>query len=318
MMKNPHRLLGVEMRHLAAFECVCETGSFAQAGRLLGYTQPAISLQVAALERAAGTRLLERPGGRRPVVPTEAGERMRRHAARIVAAVAAAEADLTALADGTAGLLRVGTYQSASVNILPGVMRRFVAEHPAIEVRLVEEAYDEALLNRLEHGRLDLSFVPLPIDGPFETVELMRDAYVFIAQAGSALAERGSIPTLNELGTLPLIAYGRSTYGIESELRARGIEPEIVFRTDESAALQALVGAGIGCAMVPLMTVTPDDPEIVVIDSPRRIAPRRIAIAWHRDAELSDPARAFVEIVRALCAGGIPVPRRPRPRSDSR
>lgn len=318
MMKNPRGLIGIEMRHLAAFECVCETGSFAQAGRLLGYTQSAISLQVAALERAAATRLLDRPGGRRPVVPTEAGERMRRHAARIVAAVAAAEADLTALAEGTAGLLRVGTYQSASVNILPGVMRRFVAERPAIEVRLIEEAYNEALLDRLEHGRLDLSFVPLPIDGPFETVELMRDAYVFIAQAGSALAERGSIPTLNELGALPLIAYGRSTYGIESELRARGIEPEIVFRTDESAALQALVGAGIGCAMVPLMTVTPDDPEIVVIDTPRRIAPRRIGIAWHRDAELSDPARAFVAIVQELCAGGVQVPRRSRPRSDSR
>ena len=169
-------------------------------------------------------------------------------------------------------------------------------------MRLVEESYDEALLDRLEHGRLELSFVPLPVRGPFETRELLRDPYVFIAQAGSAWAARGSIPTLRELGTLPLVAYGRSTYGIESELRVRGIEPEIVFRTDESAALQGLVGAGIGCAMVPSMTVERDDPEIVVIETPRRIADRRIGIAWHLDAELSDPAIAFIEIVRERCS----------------
>src|SRR6478672_4320409 len=85
MMKKAHGLLGVEMRHLVAFEAVVETGSFARAAEQLGYTQSAISLQIAALERAAGTRLLERPGGRKPVVPTDAGDRMLRHAARLSA-----------------------------------------------------------------------------------------------------------------------------------------------------------------------------------------------------------------------------------------
>ena len=77
-MKKPHRLLGIEMRHLAAFDAVVSSGSFARAAQQLGYTQSAVSLQIAALERAAGTRLLERPGGRRPVVPTD---RRRAHAA---------------------------------------------------------------------------------------------------------------------------------------------------------------------------------------------------------------------------------------------
>ena len=63
------------MRHLVALDAVASTGSFARAAQQLGYTQSAVSLQVAALERAAGVRLLERPGGRRPVVPTDAGER---------------------------------------------------------------------------------------------------------------------------------------------------------------------------------------------------------------------------------------------------
>ena len=104
----------------------------------LGYTQSAVSLQIAALERAAGTRLLERPGGRKPVVPTDAGARMLRHAARLSAQLQAAEAELTALAEGTANTLRVGTFQSVSISVLPDAVRRLIEERPGIEVRLHE------------------------------------------------------------------------------------------------------------------------------------------------------------------------------------
>ena len=69
---KPGRLGGVELRHLVALETVVQTGSFRHAGLELGYSQSAISQQIAALEHAAGLRLLERPGGRKPVTPTEA------------------------------------------------------------------------------------------------------------------------------------------------------------------------------------------------------------------------------------------------------
>jgi DNA-binding transcriptional LysR family regulator len=81
-IKKPDRLLGIEFRHLAALEAVIDSGSFAVAARRLGYTQSAISQQVAMLERSAGMQLLDRPGGRRAVTPTEAGERLLRHARR--------------------------------------------------------------------------------------------------------------------------------------------------------------------------------------------------------------------------------------------
>ena len=117
--EKSHRFLGIEIRHLAALEAVAASGSFARAAQQLGYTQSAVSLQVAALERAAGMRLLERPGGRRAVVPTDAGERMLRHAVRLTAQLQAARAELTALAEGTAGTLRVGTFQSMSIRVVP-------------------------------------------------------------------------------------------------------------------------------------------------------------------------------------------------------
>lgn len=300
-MRKSNRLLGIEVRHLAALQAVAASGSFARAARELGYTQSAISLQVAALERAAGTRLLERPTGRRPVVPTAAGERILRHARRLVAQLEAAEADLTALADGTAGTLRVGTFQSVSVRVLPAVVRDFRAARPGVEIGLHERGYDDEIVALLERGRLDLAFMMYPSPGPFEQLELLRDPHVLLVPDSSPLAGLRTAPPLREIGRLPLIGYGRSTYGMEATLRARGIEPDIVFRTDESRALQRMVGAGVGHALVPSLSVEGPIPGAAVLDASRRLPPRRLGVAWHRDLTLPDVARDFVDLVAAHC-----------------
>src|SRR6266566_3719893 len=86
--------LGVEMRHLAALEAVAEEGSFGRAARRLGYTQSAVSQQIAQLEKVVGAKLVERPGGPRAVSLTDAGRLLLRHADAIVARLAAAQADM--------------------------------------------------------------------------------------------------------------------------------------------------------------------------------------------------------------------------------
>ena len=139
---EPDRWLGVELRHLIALEAVAREGSFGRAAISLGYTQSAVSQQIATLERIVGERLLERPGGPRPVSLTEAGELLLRHAEAIVARLAAAQADLAALSDGAAGRLRVGIYQSVGERVLPELMRRFRASWPRVEIRLSESASD--------------------------------------------------------------------------------------------------------------------------------------------------------------------------------
>src|SRR5881628_1016809 len=103
----------LELRHLTALRAVAEEGTFGRAAQRLGYTQSAISQQIAALERIVGEKLLERPGGPRAVSLTEAGHLLLRHADSIVARLDAAQADLQALRAGDAGTLRVGTFQSA-------------------------------------------------------------------------------------------------------------------------------------------------------------------------------------------------------------
>ena len=175
--------LGVELRHLLALQAVAEEGSFGRAARSLGYTQSAISQQIAALERIVGQRLIDRPGGPRPVTLTDAGTLLLTHARAINARLAAAQADLDAFGNGDSGPLSVGTYQSVGARVLPTLLAAFRAEWPKVDVRLVESADDRELLELVERGDIDLSFCVFPLEGgPFESVELMRDPYVLVVR----------------------------------------------------------------------------------------------------------------------------------------
>ncbi len=300
-INKPDRLLGVEFRHLAALEAVADSGSFAVAGLRLGYTQSAISQQVAMIERAAGMQLLERPGGRRAVSATEAGERLLRHARRATAAMRAAEADLRALAEGEAGTLRVGTFQSVGVRVIPPVMRLYVGRWPGIQVRLVESNH-QLLIEGLTRGDLDLAFVSGHLDVIVDRIEVLVDPYVLLAPAGSELAVATRRVGVREIARLPLVAYRDPDEGGEAFLRGRGIDPEIVFRSDDGGIVQGLVGAGIGYALVPRLTVDRTDPDVAVLEV-RGVPPREIGLAWNADRVLSAAASAFVEVVEEVAAG---------------
>src|SRR2546426_591735 len=148
---EPDSWLGVELRHFAALQAVASEGSFGRAAERLGYTQSAVSQQIATLERIVGEKLVERPGGPRPVSLTEAGALLLRHAESIVARLQAAQADLQALRSGEAGALRVGTFQSVGARLLPEIMRRFTASWPAVDL-VLEELDDWEIEVALERG----------------------------------------------------------------------------------------------------------------------------------------------------------------------
>jgi DNA-binding transcriptional LysR family regulator len=300
LIMEPDRWLGVEIRHFAALQAVASEGSFGRAAQRLGYTQSAISQQIATLERIVGERLVERPGGPRPVSLTEAGRLLLRHADSIVARLDAAQADLNALRAGEAGTLRVGTFQSAGARVLPEVMRRFTATWPLVQVAL-EEHDDEEIDAALERGEIDVGFVLLPIgDAPLETVELLRDPYVLLVAAESRFATHP--PGLLELAAEPLVGFrtSRSMDPIEAAFRAEGIEPHWAFRSNDNQTVQGLVAAGVGNAILPRLTIDEADPRTVALDLHDAVAPRIVAVARHRDRYASPAARAFVETALAL------------------
>ena len=292
---EPDRWLGVELRHFLALEAVSRAGSFGKAARVLGYAQSAVSQQIATLERLVGQKLVERPGGPKPVSLTEAGRLLLRHADAIAARVAAAQADLTALGDGEAGTLHVGVFQSVGQRILPELMRRFRESWPKVELTLTESADDGRLLGLVERGELDLTFCDVPLeDGPFESLELLRDPYVLVVPAESDVDN----PSLREIARMDLIGHKHCRTLVRLEAAFR--QPlQYVFQSDHNQTVQALVAAGVGVALVPRLTVDENDEATRLIELPK-LPPRILAVAWHRDRYRTPAAEAFVETAQAV------------------
>jgi DNA-binding transcriptional LysR family regulator len=298
------RWLGLDLRHLIALKAIADERSFGKAAEKLGYTQSAVSQQIATLERIVGMRLIERPGGPRPISLTEAGEILLRHAEAIQARLLAAKADMSALEAGDAGRLRVGTFQSVGAKIIPRLLRRFSESHPDVQVVLRESPDESELLEMIERGELDLTFWTLPtVPGPYETIELLHDPYVLVVPADSPLAELKRPPTLKEIVLHPLIGfnYCSAMDHVETTLASTGRVPNVVFRSDNNGTVQGLVGAGVGLALSPRLTVDEDDPSVAVIDLHGRVPPRVIGLVWHADRHRSAAAEAFVESAMSVC-----------------
>jgi DNA-binding transcriptional LysR family regulator len=321
MIVNLYHWSRLELRHVVALQTVVEAGSFWAAADRLDTSQSALSQQVAALERIVGARLIERSRGRRSIALTEAGEIFLRHAAAIVARLSAARSDFTGLATGAAGTLRVGTFESSGTRILPLLLPTFRRAWPNVVMRLTEAAKDDQLLSLVERGELDVSFALFPLpDGPFESVELMRDPYVLVVPADSPLAARAGPPTLQQIQRLPLISFpgGRSVDQVEAHLRSRGIALKVTFRANYNGTVQGLVAAGEGAALAPALTVDAKDARVRLLGPIRDVPPRIIAMAWHRDRYRSPAARAFVETAQQVCARlSRPAPVAPSRRSRS-
>jgi DNA-binding transcriptional LysR family regulator len=309
LMRDRDSWLGVEMRHLAALDAIARERSFSGAARALGYTQSAISQQLALLERIVGEQLVERPGGPRPVSLTPAGEVLLRHGRRVVDQLGAARADLAAWSAGSAGELRVGSYHTVGAKILPRVVGRLAASVPEVRVGLVERSDEGELLALVERGELDLTFMLFPpAEGPFASVELLRDPFMLLVADDSPLAAQGPPPTLADVARLPLITYDRVRDVTRPEAYLRGTA-HVVFRSNDDETIHGLVAAGMGAALLPRLSVDRGHPGVHAVELSAGLPPRVIGLAWHRDRDLLPAAREFVAATEHVCAelrGGHP------------
>jgi DNA-binding transcriptional LysR family regulator len=304
---------GIEARHFLALDAVAEERSFAAAAERLGYTQSAISQQIAALERRVGHRLVERSSGRGPVRLSAAGELLRRHARAIADRMHAARADLEALADGDGAVLRVGTFQSVGSKLLPELLTRFSRAWPRVDLRLTEGADAEGLITLVERGVLDVTFALLPLpEGPFDAVELMPDPYALVVSRDSGLATR-STASLDDLADVELVTFRScpNERRLEEHLRAHGVKLAVTFRSDDNGTLQALVAARYGAALMPSLSIQPGDPGITVLPLGDAVPPRVVGLGWHQDRYRSPAMEAFITLAQQLCRELFPV-RQPR------
>jgi molybdate transport repressor ModE-like protein len=294
---DPHGWRRLELRHLAALRAVAREGSFAAAATRLGYTQSAISHQIAMLEEIVGAAVVERRGGRRPAQLTDVGAALARHADAIVERLQAAEADVAAAVAGESRPLRVGSYESIAMRIVPALLRELRRLRPDVRIRLHERSSDLALLDRVADGRLDFALTTLSdATRRFGERELLRDPYVLVVRSDSALAAGPEPLPLSALDGLELIGLRNCSQQplVDALLRAHSVEPNVVFSSDDNGVVQNLVAAGVGSALVPRLTMdaTSDGTRLLELaDGP---PVRRLGLVWHRDRVQSAAATAFV------------------------
>jgi DNA-binding transcriptional LysR family regulator len=292
-----------------ALDAIARTSSFSQAAAELGYAQSAVSQQIATLERAVGHKLVERPGGPRPVSLTEAGELVLRHANHITARLGAVRADLDALAAGEAGSVRIGTFQSASAKLLPPTLTRFRDTWPHVGVELRNELNTSTLDDLVRAGQLDLAFSDIePTETTLVYETLVVDEYVLVVPPWSPLVEQAPID-LRDLDDIDLVSGSltNDTCGlrIAKQLEDARVRPRVVFRSDDNLTTQRLVASGLGLAVMPLLAVEQfvPDAEVAVLPLNDASAFRRtIGIVWHPDRYRSRAAEAFVETAREVAA----------------
>ena len=301
-ISDAFRWAGVELRHLVALRTVAEEGSLAGAARKLGYSQPAVSQQLATLERLVGARLVERRPGAREVQVTAAGRRVLVHGEAMLARAQAADAELRGLERGTVGSLRLGTIPSVGARVVPALLRRFEQSWPEVTVELVESADDRRLLAQVEAAELDFAFASAPVEGTtLESRQLLEDPYVLFVAADSPLAAARRKIGLARLAKLQLIVCDQSL-APEALLRSHGIDAHIRYRVDDNATLAGLVAEGLGAGLVPRLALACARPDLVELELAAELPPRRIALVWHRDREQTEAARDLVELAAAICA----------------
>jgi DNA-binding transcriptional LysR family regulator len=287
---------GLELRHLLAFLAASEEPSFNAAGQRLGYTQPAISRQVAALERIVGKKLLDRPRAGRPARFTEAGEVVARFARVMMSELSQAYSDVRAL-DADPGRLRLGITPGVGPNLLTCVLNTLGNARREIEIELVELLSDMALVSLLELNEIEACFAELPLpDGPFDQIEVVREELLLVVQRHSPLASRSTPPSLAEIAGLPLLC-GQDSRGTEAALAAlRTLNPSlrVVSQSTVAETLHAMVAAGLGVALLPDSRATDPRGRTVAVHLDEGLPPIRVGLVWNKEAVGSRSVEALI------------------------
>ncbi|MHA3701262.1 LysR family transcriptional regulator [Jatrophihabitans sp. YIM 134969] len=266
--------LDVHPQLLRALLAVLETGSFTEAAEALGFTQSALSKQVAALEHAAGVTLFERQA--RGVRPTKAASRLARRATAVLDQLDVAERELDDLAQPLHGALALGGFPATAAHLVPGALARLRAEHPTLAVTFAEGP-TPVLLRRLRAGRLDLAVVAATVATSAEdlagllTERLPSGRLQVAVSRHHRLAHLERVP-VGELAGEQWVAgrgvRGEPQFGPWPTLD----DPTVVVRLADWHARLAFVAAGLGITTVPSLVAgtVPDDVVTLDVDDPER------------------------------------------------
>lgn len=294
----------MELQQLRGFYEVAREGSFTRAARRLFLTQPAVSLQIKALEEELGEQLLERSG--RTLRLTPAGNILLERARVVFGELEAAREEIESLRQVVRGRVVVGTSDTNCTYVLPEVLGEFCSAYPEVAVEVRNKMSSEVGQMVLE-DRADFGMVTLPISHrSLRTEALFTREDVLICPAGHRLGRRRSV-SLKTAATEPLLLLeqgSRSRTMLDEAFGAAGLHPQVAMDLGSIEVIKRFVEAGFGLAVVPRVSATREVAEGRLVAARVQGLPgRQVGLVAHRGRRQSAAARALVEMIRGRLQG---------------
>jgi DNA-binding transcriptional LysR family regulator len=293
----------MEIRQLQYFLAVADCLHFSRASQQVHLSQPALSLQIRALEKELGVRLLER--NRQKTGLTAAGRVFRDQARELLAQASRVAERTVQAAQGKLGRIRLGFISTAAAHIVPPLVSRFRRSHPHVQLELRHTLTADQVA-MLESNALDLGFFRLPIADPheIETIPIHREPLSLFVPVTHALAHKKNL-RLEDLEQSEFIVYARERAPgfhdfILRTLQDAGVTPAVTQEANDMYTLVSLVAAGLGVSIAPLSVQNYRISGVVV----RRIAglpPSEIALGF-RKHDRHPAATAFIDLALKMYA----------------
>jgi DNA-binding transcriptional LysR family regulator len=301
----------LDVKQLRVLKEVGACGSFSAAAEALSYTQPAVSQQIAALEKRAGATLVDRTS--RGVRLTEAGRALVEHAEVVLSRLAAAEAELEAMASIRGGRVRLASFPTAGASLLPPAVALFTERYPEVELSFIEREPEEAA-QMLRAAELEVAIVfeysgvETEFERFYEGIELhalVEDPMYLALPHGHRLSHKPRVRLQDVQDETWIQESGNHSWCgrfHETACQAAGFTPEVGFRSDDYNVVQGLVAAGVGISLLPGLSLTNVRDDIVIRSLGRNAPARRIAAATLAGRYRSPATEAMLGILEEVAA----------------
>lgn len=303
----------MEFDHLKGFYFVAKLGSFTEAASRLYLTQPAISLQVKALEKEIGEKLFDRVG--RSIRLTHTGSLLLRHVEELIAKLEETQRVVDEIKNLKRGRVSLGASDTTNMYFLPGLVKAFCNAYAGIDLR-IQSLFSREVIRKVLERDLDFGIVTLgEVPEVLLAIPLFRQRFVCIAAKDHPFAARKYISAA-ELAPYPLIGLDKQSVtgrGLDGYFQKAGLRYAPSLEVNSFEVVKSYVAAGLGIALVP--EVAAEDAanrfSVVPLDEAPSV---ELGIVYRKDRELSRPARAFLDMAQEYFRNFRKVPRRvPQP-----
>ncbi|MFF0316910.1 LysR family transcriptional regulator [Micromonospora sp. NPDC005252] len=290
----------LDVRRLVLLRDLARLGTIAAVAQAHAYTPSAVSQQLAALQREAGTRLLERTGRR--VSLTSTATALVQHTEVVLAALEAADATLAAARTGLRASVRIGAFPSAVRTLLPAALATLGRDHPALDL-MISELDPVDMPAALRSRRLDVALLhdydiaPTPPDPTVDSIALLEET-VFLAVPGNTADSTAAEPISAArdaqwiLGSPGTLCHSVALHACQ----LAGFTPAVRHHADDFTAMLALVAAGQGVALIPQLAIAQPTPQVRLLPLAMR---RRTRVAYRRGAGGHPAVVACVSALRS-------------------